>query len=308
MNVLDLIGKTPIIQLQKIVPDNAANIFVKLEEYNFGGSIKSRVAYKMIKDAEKKGILIPNSGQTIIEPTGGNTGTGLAILGALGGYNVILVVPDNYSKEKTIVPKAYGAEVILSDHTTGNDSHIQLVKKIVQEHSEYVWLNQFTNHSNPNSHYETTGKEICDTFNQIDCFVAGIGSGGTISGVGKRIKEKFPEAQIIGVQPKGCDVLNGHAIPHKIQGLALGMLPSVLDKSIIDEMMDVEDSDAIFCMKQLAIKEARLVGTSSGANIFCAINIAKKLGKGKNVITIAPDTGKNNLNLFNEIPKNMRLT
>ena len=186
VDILDLIGNTPIIQLRNIIPPNAANVFVKLEEYNFGGSIKSRIAYQMVKDAEAKGILIPHSGQTIIEPTGGNTGIGLAILGVLRGYNVILVVPDNYSQEKITVPRAMECRVELSDHKTGNDSHIQLVKKIIQKHPEYIWLNQLSNLSNPKAHYETTGKEICDNFDRIDCFVAGIGSGGTDIGGWKK--------------------------------------------------------------------------------------------------------------------------
>jgi cysteine synthase A len=296
--IVDLIGNTPIIKLQNIVPENAADVFIKLEEYNFGGSIKSRIALQMIKDAEIAGILKPHSGQTLIEPTGGNTGTGLAIISILRGYKVILVVPDNYSKEKIKTLTSYGAEVQLSDHTTGNDSHITLAKKIKYQHPEYIWLNQFSNPSNPNAHYNTTGTEICNEFKQIDCFVAGIGSGGTISGVGKKIKENFPKAQIIGVQPKGCDIMNGTAIPHRIQGLAVGMVPPVFDRSIVDEIIDVEDEKAIKCMKELAKKEALLVGTSSGANVCGAIIMAKKIGIGKTVVTVAPDTGKNNLDIF----------
>jgi len=292
-SIIDLIGNTPIIKLQKIIPPNSGSVYVKLEDFNLGNSIKSRIALQMIIDAEKQGLLKPNSGQTLIEPTGGNTGIGLAILGILRGYNVILVMPDNYSEEKVNILRAYGAKVILSDSKQGNDSHIKKVSELCKEYPEYVWLNQFSNPSNPKAHYLHTGQEIIDQFEQIDCFVAGIGSGGTITGIGKKIKEKFPGVRIVGVQPKGCDVMNGFAIPNKIEGLAVGMVPQVFDRSVITNVIEVTEEQAIECMNKVAKKEGILVGVSSGANIYGAIEIAKQMGPEKTIVTIAPDSGRN---------------
>lgn len=298
-SILDLMGDTPIVKLQKIVPKDAASVYLKLEEFNPGGSIKARIAFRMIIDAEEKKILKPNSGQTIIEPTGGNTGVGLAMVGAVRGYNVILVVPDNYSREKIEILKVYGAKVILSDSKKGNDSHIEKVKAIVKEqHPEYIWLNQFANMSNPKAHYETTGKEIIEALEKVDCFVAGVGTGGTITGVGKVIKEKFPDALIVGVQPMGCDILNGKATPHRIQGLAIGMLPPVLDVNIVHNVLSIEFDEAVEYMKLLAREEGLLVGISSGANVCATIKMAKELGEGKTVVTIAPDSGRSYLEVF----------
>jgi cysteine synthase A len=291
-SILDLMGDTPIVKLQKTVPKDAANVYLKLEEFNPGGSIKARIAFRMIIDAEEKKILKPNSGQTIIEPTGGNTGVGLAMVGAVRG-------PDNYSREKIEILKVYGAKVILSDSKKGNDSHIEKVKEIVKEqHPEYIWLNQFANMSNPKAHYETTGKEIIEALEKVDCFVAGVGTGGTITGGGKVIKEKFPDALIVGVQPMGCDILNGKATLHRIQGLAIGMLPPVLDVNIVDKVLSIEYEEAVEYMKHLASEEGLLVGISSGANVCAAIKMAKELREGKTVVTIAPDSGRSYLEVF----------
>ena len=300
-NVFDYIGNTPIVKLQKVVPEGAADLYIKLEEFNPGGSVKARVAFQMIVDAEKNGILKPNLGQTIIEPTGGNTGIGLAMMGAIRGYKVILVIPDNYireSKEKTKILRAYGAEIIWSNSKKGNDSHIEMVKEIIKERMDYIWLNQFANVSNPNTHSETTGKEILEVLKKVDCFVAGIGSGGTITGVGRKIKEKFSNALVVGVQPVGCDVLKGEAVEHKIQGLAIGRLPSVLDVEIVDKVLSIEYEEAVKYMKRLASEEGLLVGLSSGANVCAAIKIAEKLGAGKTVVTISPDGGRSYLEVF----------
>lgn len=297
-SIIDMIGNTPMIKLQRIVPPNSGNVYVKLEKFNLGSSIKSRVALQMITDAEEQGLLKPNSGQTLIEPTGGNTGVGLAILSIVRGYNVILVIPDNYSKEKANILRSYGAEIILSNSKNGNDSHIRKVIELCREHPEYIWLDQFSNLSNPKAHYLHTGQEIIDTFKSIDYFVAGIGSGGTITGIGKKIKEKFPRARIVGIQPKGCDVLNGFAVTHKIEGLAVGTIPSVLDRSIIADVIDVTEDQAIECMNDMAKQEGLLVGVSSGANIFGAIEIAKQVEPEKTIVTIAPDSGKNYIQYF----------
>jgi len=289
------IGNTPLYRLKKIMPSGSGCVYVKLEDLNPGGSIKSRIAFQMIVDAEKQGLLRPYSGQTIIEPTGGNTGAGLAMLGAMRGYKVILVMPDNYSKQKVNVLRAYGADVVLSDSKKGNDSHVQKVREIKKENPEYVWLDQFTNLSNTKAHYDNTGREIIEDLRKVDCFVAGIGSGGTISGVGKRIRENFPSAQIVGVQPEGCDVLNGKGIPHKIEGLAVGVPLRLLDVSLITKMVTVKNEEAIFCSQQLSNREGLLVGISSGANVFAAMKMAEMLGPGKNVVTVAPDSGRNYL-------------
>jgi cysteine synthase A len=297
-SILDFLGDTPIVKVQNIHSEGAADVYLKLEEFNPGGSIKARIALRMIIDAEEKGFFKHNSGQTIIEPTGGNTGIGLAMVGAVRGYKVILVVPDNYSREKIEILKVYGAKVILSDSKKGNDSHIEMVKEIIKEHPGYIWLNQFANMSNPKVHYETTGKEIIEALEKVDCFVAGVGTGGTITGVGKRIKEKFPDALIVGVQPVGCDVLKGKAIPHRIQGLAIGMLPPILDVNIVDKVVSIKYEEAVEYMKDLASKEGLLTGISSGANVCAAIKMAKELGEGKTVVTVAPDSGRSYLEVF----------
>ncbi len=294
-NILDFVGNTPLVKIHKLCPKDAGDVYVKLEDFNPGGSIKTRIALKMVIDAEEKGILKPNSEQTIIEPTGGNTGIGLAMIGAIRGYNIVLVVPDNYSKNKIKISEAYGAKVILSDSKTGNNSHIKLVEKIVSQNSEYIWLDQFSNLSNPLAHYETTGREIIESLDCVDCFVAGIGSGGTIMGVGKVIKEKFPDAILVGVQPKGCDVLNGKAIPHRIEGLAVGIKPGFLKHDIINKIISVEFSYVSQIKDDLAKKEGLFLGLSSSANIYGAINMAKELGVGRKIVTIAPDGGRNYL-------------
>lgn len=295
-NLLDFMGNTPIVKLQKISP--TSNIYIKLEEFNPGGSIKSRIALKMIDDLEEKGILKPNTNQTIIEATGGNTGIGLAIIGAIRGYKIVLVVPDNYSKDKIKILKAYGAEIHLSDSTKGNFSHIDLMDKLIYENPEYICPGQFVNISNPNAHYENTGREILDKLEKVDCFVAGIGTGGTITGVGRKIKEKFSDAIIVGVQPAGCNVLEGEAILHGIQGIAIGILPPILNVGIVDKVISVKDEEAIYYMKWLAKKEGLFVGISSGANVCAAIQIAKEIGEDKTVVTIAPDSGRSYLDVL----------
>ncbi len=293
--VIDYVGNTPLIQLRRVVSEDMADVYVKLEEFNAGGSVKSRVAIQMIREAQEKGVLVPNSRQTIIEPTGGNTGIGLAMAASILGYNLILVIPDNYSKEKIRMLEAYGAKVYLSDSSTGNDSHIRLVKEILNEHPEYIWLDQLSNMGNVEAHYRGTGKEIVSALEQIDCFVVGMGSSGTISGVGKAIREKFSNANIVVVQPKGCQSLEGNSVPHKIQGLSIGMIPPILQGEVIDNAIDITYEEANGMMKQLACKEGLLVGISAGANICIALKFAKELGRGKVVVTVAPDSGRSYL-------------
>lgn len=296
--VVDFIGNTPLIKIRSRFAMTKANIFVKLEEFNPGGSIKSRIAIGMVRAAENVGILVPNSDQTILEATGGNTGIGLAIIGALRGYKVLLVVPDNFSKEKINILKAYGAEVILSDSSTGPGSHFRKANEILAENKNYIMLNQFKNIANPNTHYFSTAEEIFQKIPIVDCFVAGIGSGGTISGVGKKLKELVPNVAVIGVQPEGCDTLKGEAIPHKIQALALGFSPETLDVNIVDAMVSVSYEEVITCLKRLAKTEGLLLGLSSGANICAAIKVAAKFPNYQNIVTVAPDSGRSYMEVF----------
>ena len=293
--ITDCIGNTPLIALDKRITKCDASIMVKLEEYNWGGSVKSRVAYQMIVDAEKSGRIPKNPNNvTIIEATGGNTGIGLAQMCAFRGYKCILVVPDNYSKVRVNILKRLGADVKLSDHLIGNDSHIKMVEELLLDNPSYIHLNQFSNDANPRAQYLGTGQEILKQFNEkIDAVVAGIGSGGTISGVGKALKEHDHTVKIYGVQPKGCDVLKGFAIPHIIQGIAIGQLSKVLNPAIIDGIVDVEENSILNMIDELAKNTGLYLGYSSIANIIGAINIAKAHPQFKNIITIAPDGGRN---------------
>lgn len=291
------IGKTPIIRLKHPEGNSYGNVFVKMEEFNPGGSIKTRVAFQMIEDAEISGKL--KRGQTLIEPTGGNTGLGLAIVSSLKGYKLILTVPDSFSKEKINTLKQYGAEVYLSDHSTGNDSHIILAKKMLSENSDLLCLDQFSNESNPKAHYLTTGREIYNYFQgEFDIFLSSIGSGGTIMGCSKLFKNLNPNIKTIGVQPKGCDILNGVFVPHKIQATAVGILSSFFNKNLIDTMVDITYEEAIEVKDYLAKKQGLFVGISSAANIAAAFNVAKDYDNKTNIITIAPDSGRSYLEYY----------
>lgn len=296
MNVLDYIGKTPLIKLRHL-PDGYADVYVKLESANPGGSIKTRVAAKMIENAEKRRLISP--GDTIIEATGGNTGIGLAIVCNVKGYNLLAVVPDNYSKERIKKLKIYGAEVRLSDSRMGNDSHIKLVQQLLEEHPEYVWLNQFENTSSVSAHFEGTGPEIYEQI-QPDAFVSCIGSAGSFQGIGSFFKTKREDTLLFAVQPKGCNLKKGKAVPHKIQGVSLGIIPLLLDYKIISGYIDVEFEEVIDLLLHLIRKEGLFLGISSGANILGALNVAEKLGQGKIVCTIAPDGGDNYMDEFVE--------
>ncbi len=300
--IMDCVGNTPIINLQRISNGDMGNIYVKLEEFNPGGSVKSRISFQMVLDAEKKGILKPNSDQTLLEPTGGNTGIGLAIAGAVRGYRVILVIPDNYSKEKIKVLEAYGAKVILSDHTDGQDSHIKKAKEILKRHPSYIWLDQLSNPSNVKAHYEGTGNEIVNDFKSqnlnIDAFAVGMGSSGTLTGASQRIKDIYPNTRIYCVQPEGYDVFNEKYIFHKIQGWGIGMIPPIFDKNVVDEVIYVTHEEANYYQKELAKNEGLFVGISSGGNVAAAIKIARTLDSNKNVVTVAPDGGISYLDAF----------
>jgi cysteine synthase A len=292
----DLIGNTPIIELPKRVTGCRVKIFVKLEEYNWGGSIKSRVGYQMMLDAEMSGKIDTDNPEkvTIVEASGGNTGIGIAQICSLRGYRCILVVPDNYLVSRIKVLNALGATVVKSDHMTGNDSHFQLIKEIIAKHENYIYLNQLDNPSNPKAHEIGTGQEILQQIEQpITHFVAGVGSGGTITGIGHAIKEKYPNVHISAVQPEGCDVILGKAVPHLIQGLAVGRVPGNLDSSIINGVVNVNQQEVFDYQIKLAYISGLFLGYSSIANILASISVAKDLSDDCCVVTVSPDGGRN---------------
>lgn len=291
------VGQTPLVKLDNIYGDEFGTVYAKLEEFNPGGSIKTRVAFQMIEDAEIAGTL--KKGDVLIEPTGGNTGLGLAIAAAIKGYELILTIPDSFSKEKINTLKEYGAKIFLSDHTTGNDSHIVLAKKMQDENPMLVCLDQFSNFSNPKAHYLGTGREIYNQLQgNVDVFLASIGSGGTIMGCGKLFKELNPSTKVIGVQPEGCDILNEKFIPHKIQATAVGIISKFFNKEIIDSMIDISYEEAMLVKDYLASKQGIFVGISSCANIAAAFKLSKNYDKYTNIVTVAPDSGRSYIEYF----------
>ncbi len=305
----ELIGNTPLLELNHFseVYDLGTSLIAKVEFFNPGGSAKDRVALAMIEDAEQKGLLKP--GATIIEPTSGNTGVGLALVSAVKGYRLILTMPETMSAERRNLVKAFGAEVRLTSGKEGMAGAIRVAEELRDQIPGSVILQQFENPANPQRHYETTGVEIWEqTEGQVDIFVAGVGSGGTISGVGKRLKEMNPQVQIIAVEPATSAVLNGKSGgAHKIQGIGAGFIPKIYDASVVDEVFDVENDDAIRAGRQLAQTEGLLVGISSGAAAFAAAQVAKRPeNQGKKIVVLLPDTGERYLSTvlyaFNEYP------
>ncbi len=291
----ELIGRTPLVELNKF--SNARGIanpvIAKVEFFNPGGSVKDRIALAMIEDAEQRGLLKP--GATIIEPTSGNTGVGLALVSAVKGYHLILTMPETMSVERRNLVKAYGAEVRLTPGKDGMKGAIAAAEALRDSIPGSIILQQFENAANPARHYATTGVEIWEqTEGQIDIFVAGVGTGGTVSGVGKRLKELNPNIKIIAVEPKDSAVLNGQPSgPHKIQGIGAGFIPKTYDGAIIDEVFDVENDDALRTGRELARTEGLLVGISSGAAAFAAAEIARRPeNAGKHVVVLLPDTGE----------------
>lgn len=283
-NVLDLIGKTPIVKLNNIQSEN--NIFLKLEKYNIGGSIKDRAVLGMIEDLMESGDI--KKGDTIVEATSGNTGIALSMIGKLKGLKIIIVMPSSMSKERRDLMKAYGADIILTGEG-GMQASMDKASELISSNGSYKSLKQFENKSNPKKHYATTAIEIYEDIKNIDIFVCGIGTGGTISGVGKYLKELNKDIKIIGVEPESSPLISkGHSGPHKIQGIGANFIPKNLDMSIVDEIVTVKDEDAINTIKLLGVKEGILVGISSGANVYASMEIAKKF-KGKNIVTISPD-------------------
>lgn len=301
-NIFETIGNTPIVKLNKIAQENMAEVLVKLEFFNPGGSVKDRIALSMIEAAESDGLL--TEGQVIIEPTSGNTGIGLAMVGAAKGYRVILVMPETFSIERRKLMSAYGAEIILSEGAKGMGGAIEMAEKLVTEKG-YFMPQQFNNLANPEIHMRKTALEIIEqTQGKIDVFVAGVGTGGTITGVGRILKKEIPGIKIIAVEPTASPVISGGVKgPHKIQGIGAGFIPQVLDRSVIDEIITISNDEAFETARNLGKTEGLLVGISSGAAIYAAIRKAKEIGSGKRIVVIAPDNGERYLSteLFADI-------
>jgi cysteine synthase A len=292
-NSLQLIGSTPLVKLNKVIPPNGSNIYAKVEWFNPGGSVKDRIALAMVEDAERKGLL--KSGATIVEPTSGNTGIGLALAGAVKGYNVILVMSENMSRERRLILESFGAKTELSRAEFGMQGTIERAEELVATNPDYFMPQQFNNPANPDAHRRTTGPEIVQAMEgmPVDAFVAGIGTGGTITGVGEVLKKIYNDIQVIGVEPKTSAVLSGKAPgPHKIQGIGAGFQPKVLNMEIIDKIIPVSDEDAYSFASRLAKEEGLLVGPSCGAAYCGAFQMAKELGTGKNIVTVFPDNGE----------------
>lgn len=287
---IELIGNTPILKVKSMVDENCADVYVKLEKFNPGGSVKDRAALGMIEKAEKEGIL--KEGSVIVEPTSGNTGIGLAMIGRLKGYKVVIVMPETMSKERRDLIKAYGAELVLTEGSKGMKGAIEKANELVKNKG-YFMPQQFENIANPEKHYETTADEIFNDINDLDVFVAGVGTGGTATGVGKRLKEKIKGIQVVAVEPSNSQVIAGKKPgAHKIQGIGAGFIPQNYKAEYVDNVVPVTDEDAIRTAVEFAKKEGILVGISSGAAIYTAIEIAKKLGKGKKVLALSPDGGE----------------
>ncbi|PFT06739.1 cysteine synthase A [Bacillus thuringiensis] len=290
-SVSELIGKTPIVKLNRIVESDSADIYLKLEFMNPGSSVKDRIALAMIEDAEKKGLL--KEGDTIIEPTSGNTGIGLAMVAAAKGYNAILVMPETMSIERRNLLRAYGAELVLTPGPEGMGGAIRKATELAKEHGYFI-PQQFKNQSNPEIHRLTTGPEIIEQMgDQLDAFIAGIGTGGTITGAGEVLKEAYKDIKIYAVEPADSPVLSGGKPgPHKIQGIGAGFVPETLDVEVYDEIIQVKTEQAFEYARRVAKEEGILVGISSGAVIYAATEVAKKLGKGKEVLVIIPSNGE----------------
>ena len=282
-SALELIGNTPIIRLNNI----NKNIYLKLEKFNIGGSIKDRAVLAMIEDKMKNKEI--NVGDTIVEATSGNTGIALSMIGRLKQLNVIIIMPESMTKERIDLMKAYGADVILTKDKLGMQGSIDKAKELLNNNKDYKCLNQFENTSNPKKHYKTTAKEIYKEVSDIDIFVCGIGTGGTISGIGRYLKEVNSNIKVIGVEPESSPLITkGYSNSHKIQGIGANFIPKNLDMNVIDEVITVSDENAINTIKMLGIKEGILLGISSGANVYAALELSKKY-KDKKIVTVAPD-------------------
>ncbi|MGL5614989.1 MAG: cysteine synthase A [Sarcina sp.] len=289
-NILDLVGNTPMLKINSLLNEGDSEVYVKLEKFNPGGSVKDRAALGMIEKAEEEGVLV--KGNTIIEPTSGNTGIAVAMIGKLKGYRVIIVMPETMSKERRDAIKAYGAELILTEGAKGTKGAIEKAEELANEHG-YFMPQQFMNKANPEKHYKTTAEEIYKDLRDIDVLVAGVGTGGTISGIGSRLKELNPNIKVIAVEPEKSPVLSGGKPgPHGIQGIGAGFVPDIYNSTVVDNIIKVSDEDAYKTAKDYAVEEGVLIGVSSGAAIFAATKLAKELGAGKKIVAIAPDGGE----------------
>lgn len=289
-SVIDLVGNTPLVKLNRLTGADDADVYLKLEFFNPGSSVKDRIALAMIEAAEKSGDLKEDS--TIIEPTSGNTGIGLAMIAAAKGYKSVLVMPDTMSLERRNLLRAYGADLVLTPGAEGMKGAISKAEQLAEENGWFL-PQQFNNEANPEVHRLTTGPEIANALDQVDAFISGIGTGGTITGAGEVLKERFPGINIVAVEPEDSAILSGGKPgPHKIQGIGAGFVPEVLDTKIYDEIIKVSNDDAYTFARRAAREEGILGGVSSGAAIAAALQVAKKLGKGKTVVAIIPSNGE----------------
>lgn len=294
-SVTELIGETPLVRLNRIVPEDSAEIYLKLEYQNPGSSVKDRISISIVEEAEKEGRLKP--GDTIIEATSGNTGIGLAMVAAAKGYKAVIVMPETMSLERRNLLRAYGAELVLTPGAEGMNGAVKKAEEILQENSGFFMAEQFKNQANVKIHRETTGPEIVEAVQSIggtlDAFVAGIGTGGTITGAGEVLKEAFSDIKIYAVEPAASPILaGGKPGPHKIQGIGANFVPEILNQEIYDEIIHVENDDAFDTARRVAKEEGILAGISSGAAVHAALKVAKELGKGKRVVAIIPSNGE----------------
>jgi cysteine synthase A len=303
-NVTELIGDTPLVRLNRLVPEDSAEIYVKLEYQNPGASVKDRIAISMIEVAEQEGLIKP--GDTIVEPTSGNTGIGLAMVAAAKGYKAILVMPETMSLERRNLLRAYGAEIVLTPGSEGMNGSVRRAEEIQKENPSYFMPQQFKNQANVKIHRETTGPEIVEAINsldgKLDAFISGIGTGGTISGAGEVLKKNFPGIKIYAVEPAASPLLSGGSPgPHKIQGIGANFIPDILNREIYDGVITIENDEAFEYARRAAKEEGILCGISSGAAIYAALKVAKELGKGKRVVAVVPSNGERYLStpLFN---------
>ena len=296
-SMLDLIGNTPTVRLNRLPEKGWATVLVKMESFNPGASVKDRIALSMVEDAEARGLLAP--GGTIVEPTSGNTGIGLAIVAAVKGYRLILTMPEGMSVERRRLLTLFGAETVLTPAAEGMAGAVSAAEDLLRRNPGYYMPQQFTNPANPEVHRRTTAKEVLQASEgKLDAFVAGVGTGGTLTGVGEVLKRLDPQILVVAVEPLGSAVLSGMPPgPHAIQGIGAGFVPGVLNREVLDRVIPVSDEDARATSVRLAREEGMLVGVSSGANVFAALEIARELGEGKTVVTLCPDTGERYLSL-----------
>jgi cysteine synthase A len=295
--VLDLVGNTPLLRLRRVIPEGSAEVLGKMESLNPAGSVKDRIALSMVEDAEERGLLKP--GDTIVEPTSGNTGIGLAMVAAVKGYRLILTMPEDMSVERRKLFSRYGAKLVLTPAIEGMSGAVYAAQELVEKNPSYFMPQQFINPANPEIHRRTTAREILRaTGGRLDAFVAGVGTGGTITGVGEVLKELNPDILVVAVEPARSPVLaGGKAGLHAIQGIGASFVPGVLNREVIDEIIAVRDEDALEMTRRLTSEEGLLVGVSAGANVYASVRVAKRLGADKRLVTILPDTGERYLSV-----------